>query len=37
MELTSRYGYLDVLINNAGAILGRSEKLSVDGFEQTIA
>ncbi|MVZ60545.1 SDR family NAD(P)-dependent oxidoreductase [Sphingobacterium humi] len=37
MELTSRYGYLDVLINNAGAIFGKERKLSVDGFEQTIA
>jgi NAD(P)-dependent dehydrogenase (short-subunit alcohol dehydrogenase family) len=36
-ELKQRYERLDVLINNAGAILGKTRETTVDGFEKTIA
>src|SRR5512135_3491622 len=35
-EIRRRYGKIDVLINNAGAVFGRRE-LSPDGIEKTFA
>lgn len=36
-EFTAQYDHLDVLINNAGAVLNNERAVSADGIEQTMA
>lgn len=35
-EFKMRFGHLDVLINNAGAIFGKEREITKEGFEKTI-
>ncbi|RSK51163.1 SDR family oxidoreductase [Hymenobacter rigui] len=36
-EFRQRYGHLDVLVNNAGLVLGDERQTSADGYELTLA
>ncbi|MCA8831755.1 SDR family oxidoreductase [Hymenobacter pini] len=36
-EFCQRYGHLDVLVNNAGLVLGDERQVSADGYELTLA